>query len=325
MDYRKDASMTNTLTLGIVIPTVGLHNVTHGCIERFAGNLLHPKQTQVIIVDNLYNSQNLSALEEELKQFAEGSCIVRNTNNLGYWDSLIAGIKLLHTDLALCMHNDVYIYEQDFDQRIINEFLINDKLGIAGFFGGRGLSIDGGRGHPESNMVGRYDGTHGSLHGAILKESHPAVVFDSLAMIFRVKYLLSVDYTNLPPHHWCDRLICLRMMKAGFNLLTIGIEFDHGGSYTSNATYNGESLLESFSREWCTSKGLPRLENWNHTLYMYGLNMFQQEYRAFVGNDQPIWVRKHSFYDWKHVYYQLHWYQDIADGMITADKLDRKD
>jgi hypothetical protein len=118
--------------------------------------------------------------------------------------------------------------------------------------------------------------------------AHPAVVFDSLAMIFDRNKLYTVEYQDIPPHHWTDRLITLRLIVAGFHALCIGIAHDHGGSFTAT----GSKTMNTFTEDWCREKGLELNQTWDLTLYWYGEAIFQCEFYAFSHGEKELWVNQ---------------------------------
>lgn len=263
--------------LSVVIPVKDVHEATAVCLEHL--KTYSSADLDIILIDN--NS------ETPAESLFEGVRVIRNNRNAGFWPSMLQGLAVAESQYVLMMHNDVFIYDQDFDRRIIEEFLLNDKLGAVGLFGGRGVYLGGGRGHPEGNMLGKKYGTPQHLHGHLLTEEHPAVVFDSLAICLNKNALDAIDPETIPPHHWTDRLLCLRLIRAGFHCLTVGIGFDHGGSFTA-----ATSSMNTFSEDWCKEKGLKFDGSWEMTLYNYGLNMFCEEFKAMTQGYSQLWVDK---------------------------------
>lgn len=268
--------------LSVVIPVKDLHEVTMECIENLtmhaAGDL------DIIVIDN--NS------EVPVERVINNVRVIRNNQNAGFWPSMLQGIEAAESSYVLMMHNDVLIWEQDFDKRIIEEFMLDDKLGAVGLFGGRGVDVEGGRGYPEGNMKGKKYGTSQGHHGYVLEDEHPAVVFDSLAICLNKHTLKDIDPLTIPPHHWTDRLLCLRLIKAGYHCLTVGIAFDHGSGFTSTT-----STMNNFSEEWCKSKGLELEVTWEATLYNYGKNIFATELQQMISPFSQLWVdREYNYY-----------------------------
>ncbi len=265
--------------LSIVIPVKDVHELTIECISMLYENA--EGELDIIVVDNGSTTpvRKLKALENVN--------IIENSKNVGFWHAMMQGIAVASSNYVLLMHNDVFIWEKSFDRRIIEEFVFNDRLGAVGLFGGRGVGDDGGRGHPEGNMQGLRYGTPQHNHGHLLKTEHPAVVFDSLAICIDKRKLNAIDPITVPPHHWTDRIICLRLIRAGFHCMTVGIAFDHGGS----ATASTESM-DTFSEDWCKSKGLELDKTWENTLYQYGASLFRDEFLKVTGGRSQLWVDK---------------------------------
>jgi glycosyltransferase involved in cell wall biosynthesis len=263
--------------LSVVIPVKDIHNATKLCIDRLR---VHAKgDLDIIIIDN--------ASEIPAEDVFQDVTVFRNEINVGFWPSMLQGLKLAQSAYVLMMHNDVFIHEGNFDQRIIEEFMLDSQLGAVGLFGGRGVDSQGGRGHPEGNMLGKVYGTPQKDHGHLLTTEHPAVVFDSLAICINKNIIPLLNVEDIPPHHWTDRILCLRVIKADYHCLTVGIGFDHGGSFTS-----ATASMSNFSETWCNSKGLELNETWENTLYNYGLNMFRTEFNEITGGKSQLWVDK---------------------------------
>lgn len=264
--------------LSIVIPVFNAQEMTDECIDNLQQHATG--DLDIIVVDN----------GSPVPYKRDGIRIIYNEENKGFWPSLQQGIAEAYSDIVMTLHNDVLIWEHNFDIRILSHFSKDHLLAIAGLFGASGVGIDGGRGNPESNMLGKKYGTSGTLHGALLTGSHPAVVFDSLCMIFRKRHLELLDPDSLPMHHWCDRLVTLRAVLKGLHCLTIGIAFDHGGGYTSTKVGTKNNAMEDF----CKKNNIPFTESWDLSLYMYGLGMFQKEFRAAINHPEAkvLWVNE---------------------------------
>lgn len=268
------------MRISIVIPVRDVEEATDNCISHIING--SSELPEIIVIDN--------GSEKPYKHNMART--IRNENNIGFWPSMLQGIQAATSEIVLCMHNDVFIYERGFDQRIIEEFNKDPLLGIAGFFGARGVAIDGGRLHPESQMLGLQYGTPWYANGALLTGSNPAVVFDSLAMIFRKPFLYNIDY-NVPPHHWTDRLITLRMVLAGYHAITIGIQFDHGGSWTPPTT------LDSFAENYCKEHNIPFANgSWNMSIYEYGKNLFAREFNRACFGATRLHVKEDFTLEW---------------------------
>lgn len=271
--------------LSIVLPVTNLHEMTDDCISHLNDYAKDP--VEVIVVDN--------GSTEPFQSTKPNVHVIRNEKNIGFWPAMVQGISYAHSPYVLCMHNDVFVWENGFDQRIVHAFERDVKIGAVGFFGGRGVCRIGGRGHPEGNMLGKEHGTPQAMHGYVLTEEHPAVVFDSLAIAVRTSALPSFAWKDLPPHHWTDRLLCLNLMYAGYRCLTVGIAFDHAGASTSRT-----SVMNTFTKDWCEERHILPVEgNYETALYKYGEAQFQALFDQFVPSPfRQVWVTE----DWKYHY-----------------------
>lgn len=258
--------------ISVVIPAVDQHAFTEKAVSYLYDNAISPEDVEVIIIDN----DSLTPYDQNDYNW-NNIKVIRNDINPGVYLSYTQGTAETHNNIVLWMHNDVLIHEYGWDARIQKEFKKDPKLGIAGFFGGRLVGADGGRGHPEGNLVGKEWSQNISIHGHLLTDTHPAVVFDSLAMIIRKDIFYAIEVPYVAPHHWFDRIMTLWFISKGYHALTIGIAFDHYGGGTSVGNSNRHS---EFVQRWCEAKGLPMDQNWDHTLYKYGYNFFYQQWRG---------------------------------------------
>jgi GT2 family glycosyltransferase len=203
---------------------------------------------------------------------------IHNDKNVGCLPMLVQSLKYIgDDDIVVFMHNDVLIWDEDWDDYVRSVFAGMPTLGLAGFFGAPGVALDGGRMFAKSHMVGKEWGTEGYLHGTIMPhfDVAPATVIDSLAMIFRASALKKVGIPEeWPPHHWFDRLFCLRFIEQGWRVAVLGVAFDHYGGGSSGKT------MDSFAQEWVKEtmgEDLDIIEA-NNRLYMKGLQIYQRDY-----------------------------------------------
>jgi len=180
-------------------------------------------------------------------------------------------------DILVFIHNDVLIWEPHWDTIVRNAFNEIPDLGLAGLFGAPGVGPDGGRMFARSRMEGREWGTPGEPHGAIaeLNEVSPASVLDSLCMMFKVGALRDVEIPlEWPPHHWFDRLFCLRFIDKGYKVAVIGIPFDHYGGGSSGP------IMDSFAQKYAFDKTGTMYDpiKANDILYTEGAVIFNHEY-----------------------------------------------
>lgn len=264
--------------LSVIIPIHNNHEMTKACIStlyHYAGS-----DIEIVVIDN-----NSAAPFTHHRV-----SVIRNEENKGFWDALVQGMHHASNNIVMCIHNDVWMYEPGFDKYILEYFEKDSNLAIAGLFGSRGVASNGARLYPESNMLGYKYGTHGSQHGYFLDSYHPSVVFDSYCMVFDTMKLFDIDY-DVPKYHWTDRLITLRLIKAGYHAMTVGLKHDHGNSSTASVSKSsGVSTLEELAETLCRNRGLEKQESWDLSYYKYGESVFRKEFLEFTHGCNQLWV-----------------------------------
>jgi glycosyltransferase involved in cell wall biosynthesis len=246
--------------ISVVIPVHNQFDITRECVHQLLDLAERKMPIEVIVVDN--------ASDEVFKH--PQVKVLRQDTNIGYFPAVLKGIEAAENNIVACIHSDVIIWEPGYDTRIAKAFDEDDLLGIAGFFGGRGVAPNGGRCHPEGNMLARKYGTPQNQHGFWQRGIHSAVVFDSLAMIFNREHLNTLVIDDIPPHHWCDRLITLRMVQAGFHAATLGIGFDHGGGFTSG------NSISTFAKDYCEQFNISPLYDKDRDMMSYDLGIYKR-------------------------------------------------
>ncbi len=271
----------NPPDLSVAIPYINNTKKTYECIQRLYDYSSRP--IELILINN-GSTETL----ENIPPFW-GTHMIVNKKNLGVLPTLRQSAKIANSPYLLHMHNDVLIQERGWENRIIESFEQDDKLALIGFFGSAGIGENGARLAPESNMLGLEWGTPGNLHGSVLTGLKPSTIFDSLAMCFRLDILNQVGIPDdMPPHHWYDRIMTLRIIDAGWRAATLGIAFDHDGGGSSGG-------LMEFSKNWCEENGLDPGENPDLTMYMYGLSIFDRDYAWRL----PLYVDMDYNYRWR--------------------------
>jgi GT2 family glycosyltransferase len=235
-------------------------------------------------------------MPDDYEEVINRAVFLQNEENIGCLPMLRQALPYIEDDdIVVFMHNDVLIWDKDWDEFVRDAFEQIGSLGLAGLFGAPGMALDGGRMFARSQMAGKEWGTEGHLHGAIMgyHEISPAVVLDSLCMIFRGNALREVGIPDeWPPHHWFDRMFCLRFIDAGWSVAVLGIPFDHYGGGSGGPT------MDNFAKKWVKENmGIETddVEKANNKLYIQGLSQFHRDYGARL----PIVVDGEFDYVWK--------------------------
>ena len=132
-------------------------------------------------------------------------------------------------DIYAYIHNDLYVYQDDWDQIVVDRFKINSQLGLFGFFGGEGVGPGGGRMNVWSNML------EAEIHGWRTTGLKQVAVLDGMALIASRKMLdvrggvdLSYDI-----HHFYDLDLSLESIDRGFENWIAGIPIHHHSGQTA--------------------------------------------------------------------------------------------
>jgi glycosyltransferase involved in cell wall biosynthesis len=277
------------MRIAVCIPVIDHKPLTKRCIEVLGQNTL--KLDELCIIDNASEEPYRVAELLEWTGFPDIKHIVsRQEKNQGMLGSLKIAMQETTADVIVYPHNDVLIHEKDWDRRVLGAFNSDPKLGIAGFFGARGVGKDGGRWHCESNMLGKEWGTSWQHHSAFSDKVTPATILDGLCMIFRRTALAEIGVPDGPPHHWYDRYLPLMFIEKGWRCATIGIAFDHQGGMTST-----RAGYQNFAKQWCLDHGItPEGDNPDLAIYRLGEALFRNRFASRL----PLKVDDRWNYTW---------------------------
>src|SRR5690554_4962496 len=128
------------MKLSVVIPVHNVHNVTFGCLENL--NAVSKTKPEVIVIDN--GSEEPFVAPDLYPSIRVR--VVRNPNNTGVWPTFRQGLESTDAEIIAFIHNDLYIYEEGWDKRLIDAFKQDAQLALVGFIGSNEQDRDGGRG-----------------------------------------------------------------------------------------------------------------------------------------------------------------------------------
>lgn len=225
------------------------HDLTRNCLAHLAASTVHPESLTVYIFDNA--SREPFALDQT---YGFEVISFRNEVNQGYYLPLLSVAAFAtEADIVGLIHNDLYITEPAWDDRLRHSFIRNPRTGLIGLLGSNEVDHLGGRG---GGTMGNFKGDVGQKMentGERLYDYRPALVLDSLAMFFRkpVIQYLNID-EHVAPCHFYDKIWSLRTMQASYDVGVLGIECEHIGGQTAvgNADYRTHALA------WCEKEGI---------------------------------------------------------------------
>jgi len=206
------------------------------------------EKRNTIILDN-------GSKVDDIKGYAEsiGANFIRNESNEGIYKGYNQIYKSSKADFVAFLHNDICIFEKDWDKRVLAT--INDiekkfkrKVGIIGFAGSRGAGREGARVGFMSNLK-EWEGSHSAeVHGRRITDYKPATFLDGSVLICRRELLDKIGGFDegYKCHHIYDYDISLSSLRARYVNAVVGIEFAHRGGITAISDW----AILSFS-EWC--------------------------------------------------------------------------
>jgi glycosyltransferase involved in cell wall biosynthesis len=267
--------------ISVIVPVIDAREITQECIEHLSAYAMY-NDNEIIVIDNGSD-----------EPFADSRVTtLYNKENVGMVESLWQGLNAVKHNIVVYIHNDVLIHQLGWDILVKTAFDIVPNLAVAGFFGAKGVYPDGGRIHPESNMLGRKWGVKWDQHGHLQYWISPAATLDGLCMIFNRDIILKEGLPKLPPHHWYDRIIVLDLIRKGYRCATIGVGHDHASGLTSCKS----DKYFNFAKNWCEKNNItiPEENAYDMAIYCEGAKIFQDEWAPKL----PLTVDDRFNYTW---------------------------
>lgn len=241
----------------LYIPVVNQHELTRECVGYLNETVEDKKDFMVLLIDN---GSDVPYTLSEFEGLDIPITIINNTENLSGYYVILQAEKFLKDNYAInsqnligFMHNDVFVYERGWDIRVKSEFQKDLRLALVGFCGSDEVCDRGGRG---GGTMCYFDGRKGQKQantGKRVTDLKPALILDSLTMIFRANVIpfLKVDETICPAHFY-DKIWSMRLADMGFHVGVMGIQIDHLGGMTSVL----EAKYYEAAAKWCDKFGI---------------------------------------------------------------------
>jgi GT2 family glycosyltransferase len=218
--------------------------LTVECLKLIEKNIKNVEE--VIIIDNSDTDfLAFEGLQEVDSRLINNLKVIRNIENVGVRESLNQGWKNSTGEIVLFMHNDLMMYEKDFDEKLKETFKKVPQASMIGAFGAKGLGVPGIFEKPyEMSQLSRIANVSNAImdkeiHGfRNLGNSYENVaVFDGMFMCIRKSFLELVggfDECTETFHNY-DNLICVKSVEKGFENLVVPLAVDHLGGRTTVA------------------------------------------------------------------------------------------
>lgn len=242
------------------------------------------ESVEFMIIDNGSNND----VEEYINYFLKPKKLnyIKNKKNIGLVKTYQQAYESCETDILTIMHNDVYLYEYDWNKRIELLFEELPQVGMVGLFGSQGVGERGERiqdvipGYPAgfSNMI------EAELHGMRMKERiKPCVCFDGFFLSMRMDMLRLGNGFDMryKYHHFYDRDIALESIKRGYFNVVVDIPSHHVSGVTANRDefqnwIDKKRQTENYTGDKFTHDDNMRIfgEKWKEVLPVYIENDF---------------------------------------------------
>jgi len=225
-----------SLKMSLAIPYLNQLADTKPVLATFKANT--SEETEWLIIDN----GSTDPVEEFIVKYLKPKRMnfIRNETNIGLVKTYQQAYENCETDILAITHNDVFVFEKDWDKRIIKYFEEMPDLGGVGFFGSQGCGPVGERIQDvpmPGMMAGMSNMLEAEIHGMRLdREWRPAAIFDGFMMIFRMDMLRKGGGFDLryKYHHIYDRDASLESLRRGYKNIVVNVPCHHMSGLTAN-------------------------------------------------------------------------------------------
>lgn len=221
------------ITLDICLPVLNQEESTQLALNSFKSTQ-DDQSNRYIIVDN--GSRRF--VREWLIGLTGSDFVIRNDSNVGLPKAMNQARKVSTADYILFTHTDVEMFEKGWDTKIKRILEGLGSVGVAGFFGAKGLGtgdiyktpyymqqlvrtnpIAGDRCRMNPNVHGHYQ---------FYNEIEACTVLDGFALIVKN----GLKFWDKSPHHNYDNDICLESIDQGLQNIVINMDVIHYGGRT---------------------------------------------------------------------------------------------
>lgn len=225
------------MKLTLSIPYFNQLNNTKGIIGLL--RQMTSDGTEWMVIDN----GSSEPVEDFFREFIRPKRFryIRNRRNVGMIATYQQIFDEVETDLVAILHNDVYVYEKNWDKRVVKTFKEIDKLGSLGFFGSQGCGPRGER-LQDREVPAAFSGlsnlVEAEAHGMRLVEPwRPAAILDGFAMVFSMEMIKKAGGMDkrYRYHHMYDRDLPLTALSLGYKNVVLNVPCHHHSSLTANS------------------------------------------------------------------------------------------
>ena len=214
------------------ITAIDFHEMTRAVVDQLKESVTGDN-FKLVIFDNISQEPYVRS------EFGDAPFpidIVMPHKNRGYYYPVKTLLEMYPKEKYISiMHNDLYIYEKGWNERLEACFEADQKLGLVGFVGSHEIDHQGGRG---SGTMCYFRGDKGQdqTAGVRITDLRPSLVLDSLYMAFRAEAIpdLAID-EDITLGHFYDKIWPCTLIRNNWRVATLGVEVDHLGGVSTMA------------------------------------------------------------------------------------------
>jgi GT2 family glycosyltransferase len=216
------------LTIGVAV--MGQLEDTKIFWGNLISNTMSKETVELLVINNNSQDDTKEFLERFVFPHFPDHRIIDNPDNVGVLASMQQIVDNAKGEVIAIIHNDLFILEPFWNERVVREFESDSKLGLAGFLGARRVGGTGGREGTMSNML------EAEVHGERMQGVSNAIIFDGLALIGRAAMFKQVGGFDQKYmyHHFYDRDISMASFTDGWTNKVIGVYCHHKSGVTAN-------------------------------------------------------------------------------------------
>lgn len=243
--------------ISLVIPFLDAFDKLERCLEVAIKNA-GSKSYEIVLIDNGSKKPfDYSRFENKAR-----ITYIRNESNTGVLPTYKQGFEHSQGSAICFIHSDVLLHSKGWVQKIKKAFRDDEKLGLLGLFGAKGIGVDGGRSWSMGNLLGKEWGAcecHELAawhHGFPISQIEPAIVLDGVGMFFRQDVLYQlIENTDAfakwrAPHHFYDKILSLKVVDLGYHVGIIDIDFDHWSGATANHSKTYDQTMKDWAKKY---------------------------------------------------------------------------
>ena len=218
--------------ISIIIPVFNKLDATQKCIQHIRETKISCDH-EIIIVDNGSTDETQEFILNDHKII-----YIRNDTNLGVAKALNAGAAEAGYDLLCFMHNDVFVYQENWPV-IIRKFIReNPGAGVVGLYGAKTIRAD-------SSFRGKSIVHAKRDNPSLRKPCEKVAILDGLLQAMRKSVFDMVGgFSDEFIMHFYDKDMSLKVLTAGFTNYVLNIPFEHFSATTRTDMREDDSIRD---------------------------------------------------------------------------------